>query len=105
MKGKYPSLLPTPEYIKKSSHNPGYLNQSEDSTSESFQKYLQGMLWILPSNALKAVKEDRAAWSLVTWKKKAGPTCPFLPICGLNGLQLENIHVPTPNMLQDIELA
>lgn len=27
--------------------------------------------------------------------KKAVPTAPFLPICGLNGLQLENIHVPT----------
>lgn len=48
---------------------------------------------MLTSNALKA--EEGAAWPLVTWEKKAGPPVPFLPICGLNGMQLENIHVPT----------
>lgn len=50
---------------------------------------------MLTSNALKA--EEGAAWPPVTWEKKAGPTVPFLPICGLNGMQLENIYVPTPN--------
>lgn len=49
------------------------------------------------SNTLKAEEQERAAWTLVTWENKAGPAVPFLPICGLNGLQLENIHVPTPN--------